>query len=181
MSEPIDIPHPDASARLHLDEIGFEASSFGLELHLREILKQGDIDPLRARVVANLGCGVGIETQAISNVFPNAFVHAVDYYDMLSRFVNRDRVVFHQGVFVDVLQTGEIPPCDLVWLRHASRNHGFNAQTIHLLKDLVGKGVFIAEGDNGNIETEGWFKRNFAMIYPIVKYGYLGDGVYQAR
>lgn len=178
MSEPLDIPHPDASARLHLDAIGFEASSFGLELHLREILKGGEIDPLMPMVVANLGCGVGIETQAMSNVFPNATVHAVDYYDMLSPFVDRDRVVFHQGLFIDVLRDGSIPPCDVVWLRHTSRNNGFTAGTIYLLKDLVDDGILIKEGDNGSIETETWFQRNF---YPITHHGWLGDGVYRAR
>lgn len=163
------------------DDWTFEANVSSEAERIQERIEEINLNPELVRVITHLGPGVGQETQALSEVFPRAQIHAIDYYDHLRGSVKQNpRVTFHKGLFVRVLQSGEVPESDVVLMSDINVLHGFDSNNVGLLANLVGKGVLIAWGDNGNIESEIWFQRKFRLIsrprYPLVH-----EGVYRAR
>lgn len=162
-----EIPAPQAQLLRNMDDAEFDFTSEAAANHLLEFLLRTrvNLDPQRVRLVTELGPGVGQETQALLVIFPQAIVHVIDYYTHLHGNVRQNsRVVFHQGLFVRVLESGVVPGNDVVLMNNINRLHGFNEGNVGLLTKLVGKGILLASGDNYDIEGEPWFKKNFRLI-----------------
>lgn len=138
----------------------------GYEFFLNNIINNVGIDRESIERAIDLGPGRGQGVHALLECFPGATVHAVDYHDILiTPLLNDPRVEFHQGFFTDVLKTGVVPTADLVLLLYASRHHGFTEENIDLLTNIVEKGYLVTLGDNDNLETKSWFKKEFELIY----------------
>lgn len=159
----------------------FDANVRAEVKRIEEWLTEINLDPQNVEVVTHLGPGAGQETQALLGVFSQAQIHAIDYYDHIKDGVKQSpRVTFHQGLFVDVLQSGEVPKSGVVLMSDINIQHGFGSKNIGLLTSLVGDGFLMAWGDNGNIESKIWFQEKFERIsdpqYPLSH-----EGIYRVR
>lgn len=133
--------------------------------HLEKAWKKTEINPESIRSIAQFGPGIGSDSAAFLTVFPCAHIDLIDYYDDLHPTLkNNQRVTFHQGLFVDVLEEGGLPQADLTVIANVGHNHGFNEDTIHLLERAVGAGYLLTDGDTGILNGAGWFCDKFTMI-----------------
>ncbi len=130
---------------------------------LERISKENCICTEKVGIATNLGCGEGTDVNALLTVFPQAIVHAVDYFKQLDQsLLHNPRVVFHQGLFTEVLDLNQIPSSDIVLCKLMGYQHGFNDQTISLLAKVVDNGFLVAAGDNGEFEKTFWFRKYFS-------------------
>lgn len=117
--------------------------------------------------VAELGCGKGAIVLAALKVYPNAYIQAVDFHDLLEPSIKHNsRVTFHQNAIINILETNELDHLDALILRGTRDHHGLNKENIQLLKSpLKSDGLLITDADNGDIEEQEWFKKQFQQIW----------------
>jgi hypothetical protein len=136
-----------------------------LSTYMKLRWEKTEIDPLSIINVAQLGPGIGVDLGAFLKLFANAHFHVVDYYDMLHPTIAQDpRVSFHQGLYTDVLAHTVFPDVDLTILSFISRFHGFTERNAGLLRTLVGDGLLLTHADNGLIESQPWFRKQFSFM-----------------
>ncbi len=123
-----------------------------------------NIDPKTVKTFADLGCGNGIYVGGALIAFPAAVVHAVDYKDVLDLSLKQNsRVVFYQGLIIDLLTESKIPKCDVVLLCNIGSEHGFTKHNICLLQHII-EGLLITTGENAHLESTPWFKKAFNLL-----------------
>lgn len=137
----------------------------GTKFWLQMICEHEGIKSDTIGCVAELGAGRGISTKALLDQFPKATIHTIDYWDILPPEIKSDpRVVFHQGFLTDVLASlPELHP-DLTILRFIGFRHGFNAENINCLRQFVGAGILVVQGDSDWLEYNSWFRDAFALV-----------------
>ena len=142
------------------------------------------IKPTSVKLVTELGGGTGKDSRAILEVYPNAQVQVISYEDERDDDLKTDpRIIFFHGEFVEVLGSGKIEPGDVVVLKDAGPEHGFNQSNIGLLAGAVGEGILITEGDISGLIND-WFYQQFRLVVPAEKiYGFsvLGAGVWRVK
>lgn len=132
---------------------------------LKEIAEGLKIVPENVKTVTVLGAGRGIDVSANLKVFPKAIVHAIDFHDLLPPSLKTNpRVVFHQGLFIKVLESPAVPPADITFCKFMGSRHGFDPTTIALLQKATGDGFLIMCGDNGLLEIQPHFTDKFVLI-----------------
>jgi 16S rRNA G1207 methylase RsmC len=155
----VELPRPQVCFEGQTAEMADSVS-----FHLNKVLKE-HIKPENVHSVLELGCGNGAITAGSLSTFPNADIYAVDYYDVLDRYLLQNpRIKFTRGLFTDVLQQRNFEPVDIIMLIFLGRHHGFNEENIHLLGESVKSGGLIfTEGDNGMIENLSKFQQYFQL------------------
>lgn len=131
---------------------------------LKSLCRLGNLDPQRIHSVADLYCGNGHLSAASLKAFPNAQIHAVDFHDILIPSIKLNpRCTFHRGITAEIIETGEVPPSDLVIISDANTVHGFHRNNIHLLNQIT-RGLLLTNGDNYGLEQQPWFRDNFRLV-----------------
>jgi len=117
--------------------------------------------------VAELGCGQGPIVQAALSAFSQAHIDAVDAFDILiPEIKSNPRVEFHLSKIIEILESKKLGKLNTVVLRGTRNHHGLNEGNIHLLKNLLdAEGILITDSDNGDIEDQDWFKKQFQQIW----------------
>jgi hypothetical protein len=128
----------------------------------RRACTEAAIDPTAVKTVLELGSGYGYVTRALLKTFTNATVQAVDIRDLLEETKNNPRVQFFQGLFVDILESGIIPPPDILIMKDMGTGHGFDEHNRGLL-EKYGAHTIISEGDNGLLEWNLLFPHGFTV------------------
>jgi hypothetical protein len=127
-----------------------------------------EIDPLSIQKTVQLGPGYGMDSGAFLTLFSNSQFHLVDYHASVHpSILENPRVVFYHGLFTDVLENTDFGNVDLVIMRFTSRYHGFTKDNITLLRRLVGNGILFTDEDNGGLEKQPWFQKQFTLFKMI--------------
>ena len=145
----------------------------GQAIVLEAILKDTSLEPKMVQNAIDLYCGHGIWTAAEASLFTNAHVHAVDYRNTLTPFLHiNPRIMFHQGLVVDVIASGALPEAEFVSISFAQERHGFNPSNIHLLHKIA-KGYVYTAGDN--LDNPLAYEKFFQNSFKLIKYDFISQ------
>ncbi len=142
----------------------FESMATGYGFLFEQINESLGINPDTITTITEFGCGQGAATTALLRTYQDSHIHALDYHRILNPEVASDpRVDFYQGLFVDLLRSG-LPPAQISVLGAMSMDHGFDRETVKLLKQYTRGQLLVTYGDNAGLEQTDWFKKSFTLI-----------------
>lgn len=139
------------------------------------------VDQKSVKSVIEFGGGVGRNTRAILQVFPQAKVRVIDLIDQRDPDLKEeDRVQFIEGDFVGVLKSGKVGPADVVVLQDAGDGHGFNQNNIGLLAKAVSQGILITGGHNGRLFDDSFYS-HFLHVATIEQIGLFSTDAWRVK
>lgn len=148
---------------------------------LKDSCQQANISLGSVGLVTEFGLGVGRHTRAIRQVFSGAKVQVIDFEDKRDVELKADpKILFNQGSFTNVLESGVIQPADVVLFYHTGDQHGFNSNNIDLLVKAVGQGILITGGHLGPIYSDA-FRNKFNLVAQVEEDGLHGTFVWRVK
>lgn len=139
------------------------------------------VEQSKVKSVTELGGGVGRNTRAILQVFPQATVRVISFTDQRDPDLKANkRIKFFEGEFVRVLKSGQVGPADVVVLQDAGDGHGFNPGNINLLAKAVGHGILITGGHNGSLFDDSFYD-HFLPVATVEEVGLFGTFAWRVK